>query len=166
MTARPLGARVWTGATFDVTLDRNYKSGTPFRPLIRSDASHRSSLGTRPVEFRPSFAESTLKATAIQLVKKNQCPGLMSRSPNIKIRVFFQTLKSAALLGNGSNLVPWRARLSTRSLSIFSSTTKSPSSPLSSSGQSPSSGSGSGGPTRLMKPDVCGSTCCLGKRDF
>ena len=53
----------------------------------------------------------------------------MSRRPSIEIRELFQTLKSAALLGNGSSFALWRARLSKRCLPVFSSTTSSSSSP-------------------------------------
>ena len=49
----------------------------------------------------------------------------MSRRPNIKIMGFFQILKLAALLCNGSSFALWRARLSTISLSVFSSTSSS-----------------------------------------
>ena len=159
ITARPCGAWLWRVQLSMRPWTLNCNSGTLFRPLMSSEASHLSSHGTRPQELEHSSAESTLKAIAIQVVAWS-IP-LMSRRPNIRIRVFFQTLKSAALLGNGSNFALWRARLSTRSLSVFSSTTNSSPSPPSSSGQSPSSGGGSRGPSGMIEPEGWGERLLL-----
>jgi hypothetical protein len=55
------------GTTLSETLDFKLQLGYPFQAF--DEASHLSNLGTRPEELEHSCAESSLKASAFQVVR-------------------------------------------------------------------------------------------------